>query len=142
MPRNDTLEEIINKYLSESNKERRARFRQERKKLEVEISPDNSWIKVCVTLVIKGEANPSTPTVRSCLMCINHDGVWVHDLKTKQKVYHWSISQVKNWTLTLPKTLIVYMNGSKEAIIFKTSEVKVIDSLLTEYTQINNQSQN
>jgi len=142
-PRNLLLQQIISKYPNESKKERKAREKQERKQLQVGIFPDNkSWFKVTVTLITKDQPDSPVdsqkelklPHTRECLLCVNIDGIRVHDIKSKQKVYHWNLMQVSKWSLyTPPKSLTIFLAGYKEAILIKSSEARTIESLITHY---------
>jgi len=143
-PRHGTLEQIISKYPNESKKERKAREKHVRKQLQVGIFPDNkSWFKVTVTLITKDQTSETStdlqkdsklPHPRDCLLCVTADGIRVHDIKSKQKVHHWSLTQISKWGLhSPPKTLTVYMIGFKEAVLIKSSEARTIEALITHH---------
>jgi len=131
-PRQKSLAEIIAKYPNESKKERKARDKLERKQLQVGIFPDHkSWFKVSILFVTK-QIDPKMVVPRESLLYINADGIRVHDMKTKQRVFFWSLSQVTRWKSTNPKTFTICFSGLQEAILIKSqNEASNIEALLS-----------
>jgi len=135
LPRESTLLDIISRY--PVTKERKLRDR------KLEKTPKGDWYKVIVYLVSSGEGKVEekenkTPQLRESLVQISKESIRVIDAKTLFPMYTWDLDLLRQWKTPNSKTLIAYFgNGEQlnEAVVFKSSDVKQIVSLITSYHQ-------
>jgi len=141
MPRGGTLEEIISRFPpGPATKERKLRERQERK-LILDSQSTGPWFKSFTYLIsthtereLEDKEN-RMPPVRECLVQVTREGILVVDAKTLNKMYGWELGHLKQWKMPNPKTLIAYFgNRANEAVVFKSSDVKHMVSLISSYT--------
>jgi len=98
------------------------------------------WYKTFVYLLTSEEGGKEDDKenripLREALVSVTSEGIVIVCAKSLFMMYSWDLDLLHQWKMPNPKTLIAYFGiHLSEAVVFKSSNVKQIVTLLTSYT--------